>query len=74
MDYGHSSDKYSGRHGRSERATKVQKAEAKLQAALAESRRKAIQRAAHAEAKAKAGRGNVGGFLDAIKSIFRRAS
>jgi hypothetical protein len=71
MDYGKYSDKYSGRHGRSQQTTKTARRAAKTAAALDDLRRRAVLRAAHAEAKAKA-KGDVGTFLDTIKSIFRR--
>lgn len=73
MDYGKYSDKYSGRHGNRQRSTKGARRSLKEIAALEELRRRAVLRAAHAEAKAKA-KGNVGTFLDAIKSIFRRSA
>ena len=73
MDYGKFSDKYSGRHGTRQRATKVERRGVKAVAALEEMRRKAALRQAHAEAKAKS-KGNVGAFLDALSGIFRRSA
>ena len=73
MDYGRYSDKYSGRHGASQRTTKAERRELKAKEALAETRRKAIVKAAYAEAKAKA-KGKLGGILDELRNIFRRAA
>ncbi len=73
MYYGHFSDKYSGRHGKSERETKEARRERLKAEALTKMKHSALVRAVHQEAKAKA-KGDLGVFISEIKRFFTRRS